>query len=129
MDAPLDTTDTTGMSIGEMIAHKKLLAYHLAEKNAPKKVVVAPEEAPAKKVVVVVAQKPATNALSAAELALQRNQKYVKAGVTIDSSTYPKLTIAELNGPLPPATNPCYSNLVDGTLHDYTVETQYPGIV
>lgn len=59
--------------------------------------------------------------------ALQANNLNLMAGVSATSGTYPALTVADLNGPTAPATNPCYANLVDGSLTDAMVAAQYPG--
>ena len=49
------------------------------------------------------------------------------AGVSATSRTYPALTVADLNGPAAPATNPCYANLADASLTSAMVAAQYPG--
>ena len=61
--------------------------------------------------------------------ALMANNMNLMAGVTMASAPadLAALTIAQLNGATAPATNPCYSNLVDGSLTDAMVAMQYPG--
>ena len=66
-----------------------------------------------------------------ATVAIKVNNEQLLAGVSSTSgpSTYPSLSIADLNGPTAPATNPCYANLADGSLTSGMVTAQYPGAI
>ena len=88
----------------------------VAPAATPKAIVV-----PANTTVVVMTK----DQLTAARLGA--NNLNLMAGVSATSGTYPALTVADLNGPTAPATNPCYANLVDGSLTDAMVAAQYPG--
>ena len=109
---PIKTPDTQNSSLTAQIAT-------VAPATTPKAIVV-----PANTKVVVMTKDQISTAM-------QVNNQQLLAGVSSTSgpSTYPALSIADLNGPTAPATNPCYANLADGSLTSAMVTAQYPGAI